>query len=63
MEYIHSKGKIHRDLAARNVMVGSQVCSLDADKISLVAKISDFGLSRRVDGEWFKKTQTYNFLF
>jgi len=54
MEYIHSKGKIHRDLAARNVMVGSQLCSLDADRISLVAKISDFGLSRRVDA-----TKTY----
>ena len=51
MEYIHSKGKIHRDLAARNVMVGSQLCSIDADRISLVAKISDFGLSRRVDGK------------
>ena len=40
MEYLASKNCIHRDLAARNCLIG------DDD----VLKISDFGMSREVEG-------------
>jgi len=44
MQYLHGKNSIHRDLAARNVMV-----AYDSLQPSfLIAKISDFGLSRQI---------------
>ncbi|CAL8129442.1 unnamed protein product [Orchesella dallaii] len=50
MHYIASKGIVHRDLAARNVLLGYQGVNSDEyenmDPGRLIAKISDFGLSR-----------------
>jgi len=53
MLYIHKTGIIHRDLAARNVLV--------SEDFSL--KISDFGLSRRIESEYYKPESTTNKLF
>ncbi|CAL8089249.1 unnamed protein product [Orchesella dallaii] len=50
MHYIASKGIVHRDLAARNVLLGYQGINSDeyenVDPGKLIAKVSDFGLSR-----------------
>jgi len=40
MSYLHEKNIIHRDLALRNILIMSRT----------VCKISDFGLSRVVEG-------------
>lgn len=50
MEYIHSKGLVHRDIALRNTLLAihpdhNQECDC-LDPSILVAKISDFGLSK-----------------
>jgi len=51
MEYLASKNCIHRDLAARNCLIG------DDD----VLKISDFGMSREVEGnEWITSYQDHS---
>ena len=44
MDYLHSKKCIHRDLAARNVMVAHDTLQ----PTFLIAKISDFGLSKQI---------------
>merc|ERR1712012_667378 len=44
MQYLHSKMSLHRDLAARNVMVDTDTTHTNF----LIAKISDFGLSRQI---------------
>lgn len=46
MQYLHSKMSLHRDLAARNVMVDTDTTHTNF----LIAKISDFGLSRQIRG-------------
>lgn len=46
MEYLASKRCVHRDLAARNVLV----CDNN------VLKIADFGLARRIQGDYYRKT-------
>uniref|UniRef100_A0A915ISL9 Protein kinase domain-containing protein n=1 Tax=Romanomermis culicivorax TaxID=13658 RepID=A0A915ISL9_ROMCU len=43
MSYLHKRNIIHRDLAARNILVNK-----DESK-RIIAKVSDFGLSRRDD--------------
>ena len=48
MEYIHENGIIHRDLKPENVLVAS----------GWVAKIADFGESRKVDNETMTQTGT-----
>ncbi|XP_075680869.1 uncharacterized protein LOC113797385 isoform X2 [Dermatophagoides pteronyssinus] len=46
MEYLSSKRCVHRDLAARNVLV----CENN------ILKIADFGLARRIQGDYYRKT-------
>ena len=46
MEYLASKRCVHRDLAARNVLV----CEGN------VLKIADFGLARKIQGDYYRKT-------
>ena len=48
MQYLHSKKSIHRDLAARNVMVAND----PLQPTILIAKISDFGLSRQIQSKF-----------
>eukprot|EP01137_Pigoraptor_chileana_P007296 Opistho-2@52696 len=50
MAYLHSAGIVHRDLAARNVMIGTNWGEY-------VAKVADFGLSRNVTGDYYRKTK------
>lgn len=40
MAHLSTQGIIHRDLAARNILLG----------LSMIPKISDFGMSRKLDG-------------
>ena len=46
MAYLEAKKLVHRDLAARN-------CMLD---IGLHLKIGDFGLSRCISSDYYKKS-------
>ena len=46
MAYLEDKGVVHRDLAARNVLVANEK----------TVKISDFGLSRKVE-DYYKSTR------
>ena len=43
MEYLSSKSIMHGDLAARNILIGS----LDQESHQYVAKVADFGLSKK----------------
>lgn len=53
MEYISSRNLVHMDLAARNVLLGTQGINsedyLNPAPGRLIAKISDFGLSKNLD--------------
>ena len=59
MMYLQAQKFIHRDLAARNIMVAQ-----DRLDTSYYVKISDFGLSRVLQGdkELDKEVKMYNFL-
>ncbi len=47
MVYISDKGYVHRDLATRNCLVGE----------NLTVKISDFGLTRNIHGDYYKGSE------
>ncbi|CAD5206399.1 unnamed protein product [Bursaphelenchus okinawaensis] len=46
--YLHSKQFVHRDIAARNVLVANNCC----------VKLSDFGMSRLVEEDFYKSSCT-----
>ncbi|CAD5209147.1 unnamed protein product [Bursaphelenchus xylophilus] len=46
--YLHSKQFVHRDIAARNVLVANHRC----------VKLSDFGMSRLVEEDFYKSSCT-----
>jgi serine/threonine protein kinase len=48
MSYLASMNLIHRDLACRNVLVGE----------NKILKVSDFGLSKEIDGVYASKSNT-----
>ena len=52
MEYLASKRIMHGDLAARNILI----CGGDTQCEKLVAKVSDFGLSKKIaSANWYLK--------
>ncbi len=51
MSYLHEKNIIHRDLALRNILIMSRT----------VCKISDFGLSRVVEGNSYYQVMFFFF--
>ncbi len=50
MVYLESKSIVHRDLAIRNLLVtkGDQY----------IVKVADFGLSRSIDEEYYRQSQS-----
>ena len=51
MEYLASKRIMHGDLAARNILLGG----MDGAQDGFVAKVSDFGLSKNMYKDMYKK--------
>lgn len=46
LQYLSEQNFVHRDIAARNVLVDEE----------FICKISDFGLSRRMESKYYRKT-------
>jgi serine/threonine protein kinase len=50
MAHLAYVGIVHRDLAARNVLISN-------DSTTIIAKISDFGLARKLENGVYKDSQ------
>ena len=56
MKYLEEKKVIHRDLAARNVLIGKFTAG------SLIVKVGDFGMARKLIGEYvYKRSKDFKF--